>query len=176
MFNAQKALEVLLYILSKRCTDMYNVLKVIYFADKNHLKRTGHTIFKDRYIAMKNGPVPSGAYDLIKAIRGRSQFNDYHSLVTDAIAFEEATSYILRPLRSPNLKLISNADFLSLNEAISQYGEMSFEDLKNSSHKGLDYQHADENDVISFDLFVESVDEDGNIRAFLQDCWAEATC
>jgi uncharacterized phage-associated protein len=175
-FKAEKALEVLLYILSKGCTNMYNVLKVVYFADKAHLKRTGHTLFKDRYIAMRNGPVPSGTYDLIKAIRGRSQFNDYHSLVKGTLAFENEASCILKPLRSPNLRMFSSADFLSLDEAISKYGYMSFEDLKNTSHQEIDFQRADENDLMSFDLFVQSVDENGSIRSFLQDCLEEAVC
>jgi uncharacterized phage-associated protein len=131
---------------------MYNVLKVIYFADKEYFKKMGHTLCEDRYVAMKNGPVPSGIYDLLKGIREGSQFNDYHALVTGTLAFEEEMSYILKPLRSPNLRLFGNADFLSLNEAIARYGFMSFEDLRNFSYQEIDYQCADENDLMSFEL------------------------
>jgi uncharacterized phage-associated protein len=177
--KTQKALEVLLYILSKGCTNMYNVLKVVYFADKKHLKKTGHTISKDRYIAMKSGPVPSGAYDLIKAVRApvqSSMYNDYPELVKGSMAIDERDPYTLIPLRRPDLRMFSPADYSSLDEAISEYGQMPFSELKQKSHEELDYQKADQNDTMSFDYFVQSVDEDGNIRAFLQDCLEEAPC
>ena len=179
-FRADKALEVVLYILSKGCTNMYNVLKVIYFADKTHMKMTGHTIFKDRYVAMKNGPVPSGAYDLFKAAKNpvhSSNASDYDALVKDAVALEEGVSYIFKALRNPNLRMFSRADCVSLDEAIEKYGHMPIGDLITISHKGIDYIKADENDIMSFDLFVQSVDdENSSIRTFLEECMEEAVC
>lgn len=172
-FRADKALEVLLYVLSKGCTNMYNVLKVIYFADKNHMKMTGTTIFKDHYIAMKDGPVPSGAYDMLKAVK---RFNDYHHLVRDAIELEEGEEYIFKALRAPNPKLFSNADYSALDEAIEKYGHMPFGELKKISHNGIDYRQADENDIMSFDLFLQSIDDNGDIRIFLEDCMEKAVC
>ena len=178
-FRADKALEVLLYILSKGCANMYNMLKVVYFADKAHMKMTGTTIFKDRYIAMKNGPVPSGTYDLLKAVidAGSScRFNDYHLLVQDAITYEDGKAHFFKALRGPNLKVFSKADRVALDEAIEKYGHMSFSELKEISHEGIDYLQADENDVMSFDYFLQSVDEDGNIRIFLEECMEEVVC
>ena len=178
-FRAEKALEVILYVLSKGCTNMYNVLKVIYFADKTHMKMTGTTIFKDHYVAMRSGPVPSGAYDLFKAITTPSSsrgFNDYYNLVKDSIALEAGTTYIFMALRTPNLKVFSKADIFALDKAIEKYGHMPFTELKNISHQGIDYREADENDTMSFDLFLQSVDDDGNIRLFLEDCMEETVC
>jgi hypothetical protein len=149
-FRADKALEIILYVVSKGCTNMYNVLKVIYFADKEYFKKTGHTLCKDRYVAMKNGPVPSAIYNLLTGMREWSQFNNYHALGAGTLAFEEEMSYILKPLRSPNLRLFGNADFPSLDEAIARYGFMSFEDLKNFSCQEINYQCADENDLMFF--------------------------
>lgn len=42
-FDAEKAVEVLLYI-AEKCPDVYKALKVLYFADKDHLAQYGRLI------------------------------------------------------------------------------------------------------------------------------------
>jgi len=67
----QRMLEAFAYI-AQCCShksNLYNVLKVFYLADKLHMERHGRFIFNERYAAMKKGPVPSDAYNLMKAIR-----------------------------------------------------------------------------------------------------------
>ena len=63
-----KALETLVYLANKD-QRQYWVLKAIYLADKEHLQKYGRQMFGDRYIAMKLGPVPSLAYDIVKSVR-----------------------------------------------------------------------------------------------------------
>ena len=82
---------------------------------------------------------------------------------------------MLTPLRAPNLRVLSPADLSSLDTAISKYGKMSFASLKKISHGELDYVGADENDFMSFDRFVESLDNNEHIRSFIRDC-VEETC
>ena len=48
-FNAEKAVEVILYIISKGCCNMYNILKVIYFADKERLDGWEHYVQRKLY-------------------------------------------------------------------------------------------------------------------------------
>jgi hypothetical protein len=59
-FDAHKALEVILYVAGS-VPDMYRALKVLYFADREHLGRYGRLICGDTYVAMRLGPVPSGS-------------------------------------------------------------------------------------------------------------------
>ena len=47
--------------------DIYRLMKAILFADKSHLKQYGRPVTYDKYVAMRDGPVPSHAYDLTKA-------------------------------------------------------------------------------------------------------------
>ena len=68
-FNYSKALEVLLYVSSK-VEYMYHTGKIIYFANRYHLEKYGRFVIDDRVIAMKNGPVLSNVYDMIKSARG----------------------------------------------------------------------------------------------------------
>jgi len=141
---------------------------------------TGQTIFKDRYIAMRNGPVPSGAYNLFKAAKNPAHFSnssDYDALVKEAIALEDGAAYIFKALRSPNLRVFSQADRVSLDDAIEKYGHMPFNELMAISHKGIDYTEADENDTMRFDLFVQSVDDENHsIQTFLKECMEEGVC
>ena len=50
--------------------NLHKLFKSLYFAEQKHLVRYGRTIVGDKYIAMKDGPVPSKIFDLIKLIRG----------------------------------------------------------------------------------------------------------
>lgn len=67
----ERMLEAFVYI-AQCCShkpNVYNALKIFYLADKLHMEKHGRFIFDDRYAALPKGPVPSEAYDLIKAIK-----------------------------------------------------------------------------------------------------------
>ena len=130
--KANKALEVVLYVLSKGCTNLYNVLKVIYYADKEHIRLTGNTMYKEQYIAMQKGPVPSCAYDIIKSVRG-------DGIVTfDGLDEKEAFKFVSKNnmcnLRNYNEDFFSVIDYKCLDDAISSYGSTSMDELTRISH------------------------------------------
>ncbi|WP_428490771.1 Panacea domain-containing protein [Rhodopila sp.] len=50
----------------KRQLTQYDILKMLFLADKAHFNIYGRPITFDNYFAMKEGPVPSLAYDLLK--------------------------------------------------------------------------------------------------------------
>jgi hypothetical protein len=47
--------------------DFHTVLKVLFFADVNHLNNYGRPIVGDDYVALPHGPVPQTTYDILKA-------------------------------------------------------------------------------------------------------------
>lgn len=151
-FNEEKALEVLLYIVS-RCSDMYTALKVVYFADKDHLSKYGRSISTDRYVAMQHGPVPSAMYDLVKEARNNS--HDHIEPPPDQ-AFRVEGNHI-RPLREPDTNMLSETEREVLDKVIKQYGSMTFVELKALSHDDPAYLAADQNDFIPVEAFVKSV-------------------
>ncbi len=164
-FNAEKAVEVILYIISKDCCNMYNILKVIYFADKERLSMVGSTMFKDSYKAMPAGPVPCGAYDLLKDVRDCRR---PHYDVELPFAFDGDDTNIVCGCREPNMDFLSRVDVKCLDNAVAEYGDMSFDRLRNISHEQGDYNAVDLNEWIPFDTLVDSVDTDGKIKAYLQ--------
>jgi len=123
--DTEKALEVILYI-SKYTHNLFNIVKTLYFADKLHLEKYGRQITGDYYIAMNKGPVPSGAFDLIKFARGdKFNFEEKIVKVKPEIALKVVDKNQVYPNRAPDLDLLSESDVECLNEAIKVYGKMS---------------------------------------------------
>ena len=161
-FKPEKALEVLLYVVRK-CPDMYTALKILYFADKEHLSRYGRIISSDRYVAMSHGPVPSGTYDLVKYVR-----NNWSFLLT--IPLNEAfkvEGFSIIPLRDPNLDMLSSSEIECLDSAIARYAGMSFSQLKRLCHDDPAFKAADENDFIPLEAFVKSVPDGERLWEYL---------
>jgi len=150
-FNPQKAVEVLLY-LAERCSDVYTALKVLYFADKMHLARYGRLICGDSYVAMSHGPVPSGAYDLIKVARGDGWC--HHNVPVEK-AFTIEDNHIT-PLRRADLEWLSESDIECLDDAIGEYGHLPFAELRKRSHDSA-YLSADLNDYISLESIAQDL-------------------
>lgn len=122
-FDKRKAVETLLYVARRApIPDRIHICKIIYFADKYHLENFGRFIFGDHYVAMHNGPVPSGAYDLIKA----AEAGQVKELRADDL-------YVMG-LRDPLLEVFSESDFEALDQAVAQYGNISFSRLSLMSH------------------------------------------
>ena len=150
-FDAEKAVEVLLYI-AEKCPDVYKALKVLYFADKEHLAQYGRLVCGNSYVAMSHGPVPSGAYDLIKYAR-RDGFWDDNVSAEKAFSIE---SNSIVSHRKADLRFLSESDRECLDAAIQRYGNMPFSKLKALSHDSA-FKSADQNDFISLDALAKSL-------------------
>lgn len=161
-FNLPKAVEAILYV-AHRNNDMYHVLKILYFADKKHLARYGRLIFGDCYVAMRHGPVPSGAYDVIKYAGGKGLCSD-GPRVKGALKIEGNTVW---PRREADIRLLSESELECLNEAIEEYGPLSFAELKAKSEDDA-WRSTDENDFISVYAIAETLPNSDSLIAYLR--------
>lgn len=100
-------------------------------ADRIHPERYGRLISGDSYVAMKNGPVPSGAYDIMKAVGGDGMCAGGKEAQE---AFTVNGGHDVIPRREANEALFSESDRECHHEAIQQYGRLSFEELTDLSH------------------------------------------
>lgn len=164
-FDPEKAVEVLLF-LAKRINppNLHRVLKLLYLADKLHLERYGRLICGDTYVAMKSGPVPSGAYDIVKDVRG----DGMHSFAEHARHTFQIHGYDIAPFRDADVSLFSDSDVECLEEAVRRYGEMSGGQLKELSHDAA-YQAADENDFISIEAIAGMFPDRDALITYLRD-------
>ena len=147
-FDPAKTLEILLYI-TKRAPikNVYWVLKVLYFADKSHLSNWGRFIGGDSYVALQKGPVPSGAYDILK---GDYRWTYEHE---SRPPFEVIDKKQVVPFRDADLDMLSQSDRECLDASIAENGRLSFQQLHDKSSDAA-YKAADENDFMSLENIV----------------------
>lgn len=165
-FDPQAAVEAVLYIVhrSKNPTS-HHISKILYFADRLHLVRYGRFISGDAYIAMQNGPVPSGVYDMLKDARGDTIAYRY---IESIGAFDVVNGYRVLPKRAPNRGWLSDAAIECIDEALEQYDDKSFGELTRLSHDAA-WNAADPNGKISVETILDSLGNPEDLREHLSD-------
>jgi uncharacterized phage-associated protein len=116
-FDPEKATEAILFVADRARGDMYATLKLLYLADKLHLHRYGRFLFGDEHYALPYGPVPQGAYDLVKYVRGTSNEVEYPP-AREAFVLEGNT---IRTLRDVDTSVFSDSDEECLNEVLDRF-------------------------------------------------------
>ena len=114
--KTQRMLDAFAYISNtsaKGKSNLYNVLKVFYLSDKLHMERYGRFIFDETYAALPKGPVPSTAYNLLKAIRSSEELPfDLKPTV------KYGSSHIISAISEFDDSLFSDSDLECIDEII----------------------------------------------------------
>ena len=106
-------------------------LKLLYFADRFHLRKYGRPITNDEYFAMNYGPVPSGAKDLAEGSDFRPDAEKaYAGRYLDPVAQHEFSS-----IAHPDLEVFSKTDLEALNFAWNQFGNLKEFELARLTHE-----------------------------------------
>lgn len=164
-FSPTAAVEAVLYIASRQGgrASFHEILKLRYFADRLHLSRYGRIASGDSYAAMKFGPVGSRTYDLLKAAKPGAESDWTNPAFVEATkgAFEvETDGSTVRALREANRELLSPAEMECLDEAIQQYGGMSFKERTALSHDSAwqeAFDTAQESNIGAASMKLESI-------------------
>lgn len=155
--DAEKALETVLYVANKT-TDLFHIVKILYYADKLHLEAEGTQITGDYYVAMEDGPVPSGAYDLIKLVRGDRFSYEPKIIAAHPEKALQVVGDVVKPLRAADEDCLSESDKACLDEAIKRYADMDGRWLWREVHTEESYKKTERNqpiqlrDIISLDI------------------------
>jgi uncharacterized phage-associated protein len=169
-FDPRKGIEAILYVASRvQDPTFHRVSKILYFADKYHLAHYGAFICGDDYVAMKHGPVPSGIYDILKAVRGDGDFGMGEE-AGRAFAVEDGMR--VRPRRDPNLDELSESDREALDSAVAEYGGLSFKELTDRSHDRA-WDAADENEFMEIDEIARTTPDNDRLVAYVRDPFPE---
>lgn len=168
--DAEKALEVILYV-SRRTNNLFNIVKILYFADKFHLEKYGRLITGDYHIAMEDGPVPSGAYDLIKLVRGDEYL--YESKIIEAhpennlIVTKNGNETTVIPRRDPNLDALSESDIECLEMSIKLFGNMNTSKLWDIVHQEEVYKNTERNKPMPLREIILSLPSGKDVLEYL---------
>lgn len=166
-FIPSKAQQAILYVAGKlpEQRNMYKVLKVLYFADIDHLFSFGRFIFGDNYVALEHGPVPSHAYAMVQNVRTshiRLDEND-----KDEALFAVNNTDTIVPMVQPDLSCFSKSDLMCLDKAIEECRPLSFAQLKKRSHDAA-YDQAGENSFISVESIASMAPDKDELLNYLQ--------
>jgi uncharacterized phage-associated protein len=163
----EKALEAIVYV-SHRTNDLFHIVKTLYYADKMHLEKYGRLITGDYYVAMREGPVPSGAYELIKRVRGDNQ--EYESRIVKAHpeeAIQVKNHDDVTPRRAPNLDYLSESDLECLNESIRLYAGMDLKELWRIAHEEDAYKKSRRNGSMQLTDIILSLPNGKDVLEYL---------
>jgi len=114
IFSARKAAQaaaVLLKAAPAPQMEYMRLIKELYLADRVSFRKTGFPITGDHYFSMKNGPVLSEVYDLIKG---------KHCDVASWDAFLKTDGYSIAMIEDPSNDLLSEEDIDILHYVSSQ--------------------------------------------------------
>ncbi|MBD1383742.1 SocA family protein [Mucilaginibacter rigui] len=104
--------------------------KLVYLSDRAHLRTYGRTITNDKYVAMKNGSVPSGTKDIIlKSQWFTSDIIDYSNQF-----LSEPKNFKISSVGDVDEKVFSKTDFKILNDIYKYYGDKDQYSLSYYSH------------------------------------------
>ncbi len=152
-FDESKAIEALVYVAGEWAgiTPFY-LSKVLFFADRDHLRQYGRPVTGDLYIAMANGPVPSRIYDMVK---GNLDFFGDPDAIERALSVDRNAVYRrLYAKRAVNLDLLSETDVRALADAIRFCRGKSFFDLMHLTHQEPAWALAEANAEMNPELLV----------------------
>ncbi len=132
-FDYKKATQGLNYFALKEggLINKLKVLKLIYFADRFHLRKYGRLITNDIYFAMDYGPVPSNVKDIAEATSflGDSE-RDYSSQYI--IPIDNVT---LQSVKQVDNSLFSDSDIEALDYIWERFGHLDQFKLAEITHE-----------------------------------------
>ncbi|MGE5944072.1 MAG: Panacea domain-containing protein [Flavobacteriales bacterium] len=125
----------LVYILNKfdnRTIDVHKLFKIFYFAEQKHLSKYGKNITTDTFQALPYGPVPTDAYNIIKASRTEGKVeNEWLQEFSKCFATK---GYNVTSLIDVDLDWLSKSEIKCLDEAVEENKNLSFIRLTKKSH------------------------------------------
>jgi uncharacterized phage-associated protein len=145
--NVSKIVEAIVYVVSearKRVVPVsqYEIVKTLFLADQIHLNKYGRPITFDNYVAMRHGPVPSLAYDLLKE-NGRSlQRAGIKKLPWKRGETNKRGIYNYTVTRDANEDILSPSDMEEMRDALTMVKKLGFSQIRKLTHENPAYVQA----------------------------------
>jgi len=139
-------------------------LKLIYFADRYHLRKYGRLITNDTYFAMNYGPVPSGVKDIAEA----SSFLDQSEKDYSSQYIKTIDNLTLQSIKEADDSVFSETDLEALKFAWDTFGYLDQFQLFKVTHEYPEWTKHEQglklNSRIQMDLQDFLKDPDGPVN------------
>jgi uncharacterized phage-associated protein len=143
-FDYKKAVQALNFfaIKSGGTINKLKVIKLIFFADRYHLRKYGRPITNDEYFAMEYGPVGSGIKDI-------AEMNEFWNSDKYVLSYITApTRYDVKSIKDYDCDVFSESDLEALSFAWDEFGKYDEFKLAEITHQYPEWkrrEHALEN-------------------------------
>lgn len=125
-----QALAYIAYAQSEHKVNSMKAYKLLWLADRYHLRQTGRTITGDVFYALPHGVVPSDAKNVVEHQLMRIQNDDeYRDRYIQRLG-----RYSYRAVSEPDLMVFSDSDQEALDKILQSYGSMDQYELERLSH------------------------------------------
>lgn len=154
--NIPKTINAALYI-GKRLgiVGFHRLFKILYFAEKEHIKKYGRPITGDNYIAMQYGPVPSHLYDLLKSIEGKED------------KYFNVSEYIVKTLADPDIEELSESDIEAIEKSIAENRDLEFKKRTEKSHDEA-WTRTPRNGKMSYEEIAKAAGVDSKMLEYMK--------
>lgn len=130
-FNYKKAIQTLIFFAEKEggSIKILKVLKLLWLADRYHLRNHGRPIIQDSYYAMPHGPVASITRDIIEGNVTSDAIKEYRK---DTI---KKIGYYIEAISKFNDFVFSETDIEALEKVYAEFGKLTEFQIRDLSHK-----------------------------------------
>lgn len=145
-----------------RSVDKLTLLKLVFFADRYHLRKYARTITDDTYFALLYGPVASNTKDVLDDLQTDSAGELYAQRFIEQI---DAKTYRAKDIQE-ELDYLSETDIEALDFAITNFGKMGSFQLVNLTHEYPEwkrFEHSLQNGMRSERINMSDFFEDADI-------------
>ena len=166
MMDFIKAINVLDFLaikipnLSKK-----KAIKLIYFAEKEHLQSYGSFIVDDLFVKWEQGPIPSNTLNMIHldSVYEYDKFympDKYKKYLKKYLKFGNDEYRIIKSIKEPDWDEFSDSEIEVLNKIIDQYGDKDANTLGDLTHKESWWDSVKYGETITIREFVKDLSEE----------------
>jgi len=137
--NKRKILQALNYLASSQDDKIISEMKaykLLWLADRYHLRQYARTITHDNYYAMQYGVVPSTAKDMVDNLSNSVRNQKY---------IQKAEKYYYKSVNEVDMDVFSDSDVEVLNLILRNFDKMSPQALSNLSHDFPEWKRYENN-------------------------------
>ena len=165
-YSIEKVANAIIFFVEKNIEHFgkTKLMKLMYFADKEHLEKFGRVMFYDNYRKLPRGPVATFTYNIISSTDANDG-DDFKSYVDNFSSFIEiqkkdtnqknsATRF--NPKNSFDNTFFSKSEIEILENVAKKYKTYTKEQISEESHSLKEYINTDMNDFISVSDMTEN--------------------
>ncbi len=133
-FNYKKAIQALNYFAQKEggAINKMKAIKLIWLSDRLHLRKFGRPVVKDKYFALKYGPIQTNVKEF--AENDTNVFFAEEESVYRNGYLKTHGSLRFRSISAPELKVFSKSDIAIMDEVYETFGHLDQFALSELSH------------------------------------------